>query len=70
MGAVMTELEKLEDRIRHLSAEELRKFRAWFAEFDARVWDEQIESDAKAGKLDELVSEARSEYQSGKRREL
>jgi hypothetical protein len=66
----MSELEKLEDRIRHLTTDELRKFRAWFAEFDARVWDEQIEADVKAGKLDKLVSEARSEYRSGKRREL
>jgi len=66
----MSELEKLEQRIQGLSAEELKRFRAWFAEFDARVWDEQIEADAKAGKLDELVSEALSEYKTGKKREL
>ena len=66
----MSELEKLEQRIQGLSPDELRKFRAWFAEFDARLWDEQIEADAKAGKLDKLISEARSEYRSGKRREL
>lgn len=66
----MTELEKLEQRIQGLSPDELKRFRAWFAEFDARVWDEQIEADAKAGKLDKLVSEALSEYKSGKKREL
>lgn len=66
----MTELEKLEQRIQGLSPDELKRFRAWFAEFDVRVWDEQIEADAKAGKLDKLVSEALSEYKSGKKREL
>ena len=66
----MSELERLEERIRHFSIDELKKFREWFAEFDARVWDEQIEADAKAGKLDKLVSQALSEYKTGKRREL
>jgi hypothetical protein len=66
----MTELEKLEQRIKKLSPDELRRFRAWFAEFDARVWDEQIETDGRAGKLDKLVSEALSDYKSGKKREL
>jgi len=66
----MTELEKLEQRIQRLSPDELKRFRAWFAEFDARVWDEQIEADAKAGKLDKLVLEALSEYKTGKKREL
>ncbi len=66
----MSELEKLEERISHLSADELKLFREWFAEFDARAWDEQIETDARAGKLDKLISEAQSEYRSGKRREV
>lgn len=66
----MTELEKIEQRIQRLSADELKKFRAWYAEFDARIWDEQIEADANSGKLDKLFSEAVSEYKSGKRREL
>jgi len=65
----MTELEKIEQRIQQLSPDELKKFRAWYAEFDTRIWDEQIEADAKAGKLDKLVSEAVTEYKSGKRRQ-
>ncbi len=44
--------------------------RAWFVEFDARVWDAQIEADAKAGKLDGLVAEALADYKAGKAREL
>jgi hypothetical protein len=66
----MNELEKLEERIKQLPPEELKKFRAWFSEFDARVWDVQIEADSKAGKLDFLVTEALVEHKSGKTREL
>jgi hypothetical protein len=66
----MTELEQLVERIEMLSLEELKKFRAWFAEFDARVWDAQIEADATAGKLDALVAQALAEHEAGKTREL
>ena len=67
---IMSELEKLEDHIEKLSPEELKKFRAWFAEFDARAWDAQIEVDSKAGKLDALVAEVLAEHKAGKTREL
>ena len=66
----MSELEKLAERIERLSPEELKTFRAWFAEFDARVWDAQIEADSKAGKLDALAAEALAEHKAGKTREL
>lgn len=66
----MSELEKLAEHIEKLSREELKKFRAWFAEFDARAWDAQIEADSKTGKLDALVAEARAEHKAGKTREL
>ena len=66
----MSELEKLEEHVQSLSPEELKQFRAWFAEFDARAWDEQIEADSRAGKLDALVSEALAEHKAGKTREL
>ena len=51
----MSELEKIEQRIRELSPEELAKFRAWFIELDHVLWDRQIEADSKEGKLDKLV---------------
>ena len=66
----MSEVEQLESRIQNLSPEELAKFRAWFLEFDARVWDKQIEADLKAGKLSGLIAEAITNYKAGKAREL
>jgi hypothetical protein len=51
-------LEKIEDEIRSLSAEELAKLRDWLFEFDAAAWDSQIEADASSGKLDALADAA------------
>jgi len=66
----MSELEELENRIRKLSAQDLAKFRAWFTEFDHALWDRQIEADAKSGKLDRLVNEARAQYGAGKTKKI
>lgn len=35
--------------IEGLSADELARFREWFDEFDAEVWDRQFAEDAKSG---------------------
>lgn len=64
----MSELEKLEERVQNLSPEELKKFQAWFVEFDAQIWDEQIAADSNAGKLDKLVWEALADHKAGKSR--
>lgn len=66
----MSELEQLEQQILDLPPQVLAQFRAWFLEFDSRVWDQQIEADLKAGKLDALIAEARAEFKAGKAREL
>lgn len=54
----MTKIEIIERQIKELSREELAEFRAWFAEFDAELWDRQFEADVKAGKLDALADRA------------
>ncbi len=66
----MSEVEQLEKMVQGLSPRELAEFRAWFIEFDGRIWDEQIEADVKAGKLDGLIAEAMAEYKAGKARDL
>jgi hypothetical protein len=68
--SIMATVESLENSIKQLSAADLAKFRAWFAEFDAAAWDAQIESDAASGKLDSLAQEALEEYKNGTAREL
>ena len=66
----MSELEILERKVEKLSADDLRKFRQWFAEFDSRIWDLQIEADSRSGKFDKLISEALAEHTAGKTRPL
>ena len=48
----MSRLESVENEVTQRTPEELRAFRDWFAEFDANLWDRQLESDARKGKLD------------------
>ena len=62
----MSTIQKLEDGVRQLSAEELAAFRAWFAAFDAEQWDRQFEADVSAGRLDWLVEEARGDLREGR----
>ena len=38
----------------------------WFAELQADQWDEQIERDAKAGKLDKVIAEAKTAHNAGR----
>jgi len=66
----MGEVEQLMKRIQNLTPRDFAEFRAWFLEFEARVWDRQIEADVKTGKLDGLVAEAFADYRAGKTREL
>ena len=66
----MTKLEQIQSSIEELSAEEIAKLRAWLDELDARLFDDKIERDAKAGKLDKLAAEARSNLKSGRGEEF
>jgi hypothetical protein len=66
----MTELEKLERRIRDLPKDQFVKLREWFVEYDHALWDRQIETDSKAGKLDSLASEAVADYKAGRAKKV
>jgi hypothetical protein len=63
-------IQEIEQAITELSPNELARFREWFEEFDAQVWDEQFERDAKSGKLDKLADKAIRDYRVGKAKEL
>ena len=63
-------IHEIEQAITELSPNELARFRQWFDEFDAEIWDEQFVSDAKSGKLNKLADKAKSEFRAGKAKEL
>ena len=64
----MTRIEKLEREIASLSEEELSEFRRWYAEFDASVWDRELEADVRAGALDQFADEAIADHRRGRTR--
>ena len=66
----MSEVEELETRVRNLPKEEFTKFRDWFFELENDLWDNQIQSDFRAGKFNKLIEKAREEFAQGKAREL
>jgi hypothetical protein len=66
----MTTVEDIKQAVSKLAPEQLARFRAWFEEFDARLFDEKIERDAKSGKLDRLAEEAVRAHRKGLAREI
>ena len=55
-------IQELERAVTQLPPKDLARFRAWFYEFDAQVWDRQFEADAKSGKLDRIAEQALNDY--------
>src|SRR5215216_698811 len=43
---------------------EIAELAKWFEEFHAQMWDQQIERDLKAGRLDSLLEEAKQDLES------
>ena len=66
----MGSIKSIEKAVEALPPAELAEFRQWFAEFDAQAWDQQLERDAVAGKLDGLAAEALADLQAGSGRAL
>lgn len=66
----MTKIESLEREIESLSPQELQALRRWFVEFDAKLWDQELERDVAAGKLDRLADDALEADKRGEGRNL
>ena len=63
--SVMLSVEEIKSAIASLSQEDYARLRDWFSERDWEKWDEEIEKDSAAGKLDFLVKEAIAEKNQG-----
>ncbi len=66
MSAVL----EIEQAVSRLRPEELARFREWFEDFDAKLWDGPFEDDARSGKLDKLANQAIADLHAGKCKEL
>jgi hypothetical protein len=63
-------IEDLEQAVAKLPPDDLARFRAWFETFEAARFDQKIEHDARAGKLDRLAEAAIDDLRKGLAREL
>ena len=52
-------VDKLANAVRRLNDAEFAAFRDWFDRYAAERWDQQIERDAREGRLDGLADRAR-----------
>ncbi|WYL96688.1 MAG: hypothetical protein HEQ35_25380 [Gloeotrichia echinulata IR180] len=62
----MNTLQEIERAVSQLSPEELAAFRAWFAEFDAEVWDKKFQADVVALRLNSLAEKALRDLREGR----
>ena len=54
----MLQIDRVKAEIETLSRRDFARLREWIIEKDWQQWDDQIEKDAQAGKLDFLQEEA------------
>lgn len=66
----MSTVEEIENAISKLPKEEFTRLQKWLDEFQAKVWDQEFEEDARTGKLDKLAEEAIKEFHAGNCKEL
>ena len=63
-------VEELKKAVAQLPQAELAKFRAWYEEFDAALFDAKIERDANNGVLDKLIEKSEEDFRAGRFRKL
>ena len=61
----MTNVEDIEKAIARLSPDEFARLKDFVDELNEKLFDERIESDVKAGKLDWLADKALADHKAG-----
>ena len=62
MSMTVTEIESA---IEKLQIDEVAELSRWFAEFEEKIWDEQIAEDLQNEKLQNLINEAEKDFAEG-----
>ena len=66
----MSTIEQIESAILGLPATDFRRLTEWLMDLDQRRWDEELEKDVAAGRLEALAAEAIADHQAGRTREI
>ena len=62
----MSSVQEIETAITKLNATDLHAVADWLEKYRDETWDQEIERDVNAGKLDQLINEAKANYRAGK----
>ena len=60
----------IQSAVSQLTPPQVAEFAGWFEEFQAELWDRQIERDVRSGKMDALIRQAEEDFASGRCRPL
>jgi hypothetical protein len=60
----------IEVAITQLPPHDLAELTAWLVEYHAKVWDQRVEADLEAGRLDAVLGEVDRDYEAGLARSL
>ena len=66
----MTKIDEIKCAIDTLADTEKSELKRWLDEVDAKLFDDKIEADAAAGKLDGLIAKARANFKAGRQTPL
>jgi hypothetical protein len=55
-------VQDIEKEIQQLRPEQLQELAIWFDEYRSNLWDEKIERDLNAGRLDSMILKAQNAY--------
>lgn len=66
----MSEIKQIEEAVKKLPKEELKKFSEWFTSYEAEIWDKEFADHVKEGKFDKMANEAITHYEKGNFKEI
>ena len=62
----MSTVAEIESAIKNLKPQEIREVGQLLDELREELWDQQIDADARAGRLDKMIAKAKAGYRAGK----
>ena len=62
----MSTVQEIETAIQKLKPHEIHEVADWLLSLREELWDQEIDADAKAGRLDGMIATAKSGFRAGK----
>lgn len=56
---------EIQEAITELTSDDLADLMKWLDDYQAKLWDKEIDGDLQAGRLDAVLAEVDEEYEAG-----